>query len=266
LNLLLMNINFCILPMMKLKRTDKRIFFISDVHLSFNEDDKEIEKRKKLYAFLDYVKENGDVLVIGGDLFDFWYEWSHVVPKYWAGILFKLRSIIDLGKRVIFITGNHDFEFGHYLEKEIGMDCFDESCDFSVEDKKFFIGHGDGLAKKDVVYRFMKGIIRNKFSKFLFKTFIHPDLGMKIAKLASGSSRKFVQIDKNLRTNEYYDFSKTKFAEGFDYVILGHLHNPFEKSENGCTYLNTGDWMIYFSYGYYDGESLKLKYWDNNRD
>ncbi len=249
---------------MKLNKTDNRIFFISDVHLSFNEDDYEIEKRKKLSAFLDHVMDNGDVLVIGGDLFDFWYEWSHVIPKYWGEVIFKLRSIINSGKRVIFITGNHDFEFGYYLQKEIGMDCFDENCDISVDGKIFFVGHGDGLAKKDIGYRFAKRMIRNRFSKFFFKTFIHPDLGMKIAKLASGSSRKYVKIDKNAWANEYFDFAKNKFKEGYDYVVLGHLHIPMEKVKDGCTYLNTGDWIIHFSYGYYDGKSLKLKYWDKD--
>lgn len=246
---------------MKPDKSDKRIFFLSDVHLGFIEDEVEKDKREKLYAFFDHIKVEGDVLIIAGDLFDFWYEWRHVIPKYWFGVIHKIRSLIDNGIMVFFITGNHDFEFGNYLQNEVGIHCFEESVDLKFGDKTFFIGHGDGLARKDRGYRFMKRIIRNSFSKFLFKTLIHPDIGMKLAKWASNSSRKLVKIDKNHWSNEYYEFAKTKFSEGYDYVILGHLHTPVLKEENGHIYLNTGDWMTHFSYGYFDGKILSLKLW-----
>ena len=116
---------------------DKKIFFLSDVHLAFTEDEVELEKREKLYGFLDHVRTNGDVLIIAGDLFDFWYEWKHVVPKYWFGVIHKIRSIIDDGKKVFFITGNHDFEFGHYLENEVGIHCFEENVDLKFGEKNF---------------------------------------------------------------------------------------------------------------------------------
>ena len=74
--------------------SDKKIFFLSDVHLSFNDNEVESEKREKLYTFLEHVRTNGDVLIIAGDLFDFWYEWRHVVPKYWFGVIQKIRTLI----------------------------------------------------------------------------------------------------------------------------------------------------------------------------
>ncbi len=231
------------------------------MHLSFTENDEELIKRAKLYDFLDHVKEKGDVLVIAGDLFDFWYEWRHVIPKYWFGVIHKLRDLIGNGIMVFLITGNHDFELGSYLRDEVGIHCFHDSVDIKFGDKNFFIAHGDGLAKKDRGYRVMKRIIRNRLSKFLFRTFIHPDFGMKLAKWASGSSRKLVNIDKNHWSEEYYDFAKEKFSEGYDLVVLGHLHAPLFREENGYAYLNTGDWMTHYSYGYFDGKTLHLKYW-----
>lgn len=247
-------------------KSDKKIFFLSDVHLAFIEDETENEKREKLHSFLDHVKKKGDVLIIAGDLFDFWYEWRHVIPKYWFGVIHKLRVLIESSVKVFFITGNHDFEFGTYLQEEAGIFCFEESIELKFGDKTFFIAHGDGLAKKDRGYRFMKRIIRNRFSKFLFETFIHPDLGMKIAKWASGSSRKYVKIDKNHWSKEYYEFAKIKFDEGYDFVILGHLHTPILNEYNGHIYMNTGDWMKHFSYGYFDGEEIHLKFWKDKSE
>ena len=245
---------------------NKRIFFLSDVHLSFKEDDAELIKRANLYDFLDHVNKNGDVLIIAGDLFDFWYEWRHVVPKYWFGVIKKLRDLVENSVMVFLITGNHDFELGSYLQEEVGLHCFDESIDMKFGKKTFFIGHGDGFAKKDRGYRFMKRIIRNRFSKFMFRTFIHPDLGMKLARWASGSSRKLIKIDKNHWSEEYYEFAKNKFNEGYDCVILGHLHTPLYREENGHVYLNTGDWMTHFSYGYFNGKELKLMYWKDHSE
>ncbi len=243
----------------------KNIYFISDAHLSFKEDEFEKRKREKLLDFLDYIKDNTEQLYILGDLFDFWFEWYHVIPKYWFQILYKFRQLIDSGIKINFITGNHDFYVGKYLEEEIGMKCYDEHREFDVGSKRFFVAHGDGYAKKDKKYRGMKKIIRNPVSVFLYKTFISADLGMQIAKWVSGSSRNFGKIDKSLWIEEYYGFAKKKFDQGFDYVILGHLHCPIIKEQDGKVYINCGDWINEFSYAIYNGKDLSLKWWKHEK-
>jgi UDP-2,3-diacylglucosamine hydrolase len=241
----------------------KNIYFLSDAHLAFKENEAEKEKRKKLLEFLVYVRndENAAALYLVGDLFDFWFEWYHVIPKYWFPILFQLRQIIESGIEVNFITGNHDFYTGSYLEKEIGIKCFNDHCQFSVNSKRFFVAHGDGYAKKDRGYRLLKKIIRNRLSIFLYKTFISADLGMQIARWFSHSSRKLVTIEKRAWAEEYYTFAQEKFKEGFDYVILGHIHYPMRKKEKMKIYINLGDWIIHFSYAKYDGNTLTLHQW-----
>ena len=175
----------------------KNIYFISDVHLAFKENEAEKEKRKKLLDFLETISRDAKALYILGDLFDFWFEWYHVIPKYWFPILFRLRTMVEAGIDIYFITGNHDFHTGRYLEDEIGIQCFDAYREFTVGSKRFFVAHGDGYAKKDRGYRLLKKIIRNRVSKFLYKTFIPADLGMQMAKWTSYSSRKIVRIEKS---------------------------------------------------------------------
>ncbi|MCI0470977.1 MAG: metallophosphoesterase, partial [Candidatus Aminicenantes bacterium] len=102
----------------------KKIYFISDVHLAFKEDDREKKKRKQLLDFLQTACQDANEIYILGDLFDFWFEWYHVIPKYWFPILYRLRKLVDTGVIVNFVTGNHDFFTGKYLEKEIGIHCF----------------------------------------------------------------------------------------------------------------------------------------------
>ncbi len=246
---------------MKLEPGRNNIYFISDVHLLFEEDEKEKQKREKLYDFFEYVKKKGDLLVIAGDLFDFWYEWKHVIPMYWFPVIHKMRNLIESGVKIAFVTGNHDFEWGDYFSKSVGIHCFSETMELEAGGKKFFIAHGDGFAKKDRGYRFLKKLTRNRVSKFLFKTFVHPDLGMHISKWASHSSRKIVNIDKQAWSEEYFEYAKSKFSGGFDYVIMGHLHTPLRREDGKNVYINTGDWIDHFSYGYYDGKYLTLNFW-----
>jgi UDP-2,3-diacylglucosamine hydrolase len=174
----------------------KNIYFLSDAHLAFREDEIEVEKRQKLLAFLEYIANDrqADALYLVGDIFDFWFEWYHVVPKYWFPVLFRFRQLTEAGIKVYFITGNHDFYTGSYLEKEIGITCFNEYCEFERDSKRFFVAHGDGYAGKDRGYRLLKRIIRNPFSIFLYKTFISADLGMQMARWFSHSSRQLRKV------------------------------------------------------------------------
>lgn len=243
----------------------KNIYFISDAHLAMNPSELEKENTRKLLQFLDFIgnREDTAALYLNGDIFDFWFEWRHVIPKYWFPVLYRLRQLVDQNIPVNFISGNHDFHFGHYLQEQIGIHCFHESCDFTFANHRFFVAHGDGLAKTDRGYRILKKMIRNPVSIFLFKTFIHADLGMSLARWTSHSSRQWVKIEKHAWSEEYYAYACKKFNQGFDFVILGHIHFPMHRQDpnTGKTYVNCGDWMNYFSYACYDGDSLSLRYW-----
>jgi len=238
------------------------IYFISDVHLNFIKDDKEIKKQKNLISFLKTIETDAKELYIIGDLFDFWFEWYQVIPKYWFDIFFQFKILIKKGIKITFISGNHDFYFNSYLRDEIGFICYDEKTQFEIKtdsgNKNFFLAHGDGYAKTDRGYRLLKKIIRNKLSIFLFKTFIPIDLGVWLAKKTSKVSGKHRNDGADWQ-EEYFEFAKTKFNAGFDFVILGHLHKPVRKTLEDKVYINCGDWINSFSYAVFDGENLLLK-------
>ncbi len=45
-----------------------------------------------------------------------------------------------------------------------------------------------------------------------------------------------------------------------DYFIFGHRHLPLEINlNNNSKYVNLGDWIQYYTYGVFDGETLELK-------
>jgi len=248
----------------------KNIYFISDAHLSFKADDREREKRKKLLDFLEYTRTDGEAqeLYLLGDLFDFWFEWYHVIPKYWFPVLYRLRELVDSGIIVNFLPGNHDFYTGRFLQEEVGLTCFKDSCEFERGGKRFFLAHGDGYAQKDRGYRLLKKIIRSPVSIFLYKTFISPDLGMQIARAGLLFQPEDGGYRQGLVGRRILPLCPKKIPEGFDYVIVGHIHYPVikEEAQGGKIFACCGDWMTQFSYARFDGKQLTLEYWVRGLD
>ena len=77
-------------------------------------------------------------------------------------------------------------------------------------------------------------------------------------KIISGNDKKFSNKENEL----LYHFCKGKLNEEyFNYFIFGHRHCPLEIDlGNNSKYLNTGDWISFYSYIEYDGTSFSFKY------
>jgi UDP-2,3-diacylglucosamine hydrolase len=226
----------------------KSIFFLSDAHLGAEEEHKERLKEEKLIRVLDKVKQEGESLYLVGDMFEFWFEYKNVIPKDHFGVLNKLKQLVDCGIKIKYVVGNHDFWLGDFLPKQIGIPIFKDSVDVVHQDKRIFISHGDGLAKKDVGYRILKRILRNRVNIFLYRQ-IPPDIAYPLAKFVAGRSRSYVQKRDTGYLGEYEDFAAGKIKQGFDAVVLAHTHVPVLKDLNGGIYLNLGDWFQHFTYG-----------------
>ena len=85
------------------------LYFISDVHLNLNSSANEVKKREQLIEFFRYVSKTGGTLFIVGDLFDFWFEYKHVMPKAYFDILTALNDAKLNGVDLHFIPGNCQF-------------------------------------------------------------------------------------------------------------------------------------------------------------
>jgi UDP-2,3-diacylglucosamine hydrolase len=134
--------------------------------------------------------------------------------------------------------------------------------EITISGKRFFLHHGDGVAKNDVGYRIMKRIFRHPVNIFLY-SLLHPDLGIPLAKWVSELSRTH-QKEKPLYDADYRELATAKFRNGCDYAIFGHLHHPIlEQLEGGC-YVNLGDWMKHFTYAVFDGQDLQLLPWPSS--
>jgi UDP-2,3-diacylglucosamine hydrolase len=174
-----------------------KIYFASDLHLGTPDAASSLAREKLFVQWLDEVKQDAQAIFIVGDIFDFWHEYKTVVPMGFVRLLGKLAELTDAGVPIHIFTGNHDLWMFGYLERELGVKVYKESIQITLQNKKFYIGHGDGLGPGDHGYKFIKRLFRNPLGQFLFR-WIHPDMGVKIASFFSHKSRFGVKGDKKV--------------------------------------------------------------------
>ncbi len=237
-------------------------YFISDAHLGVDSEITSDKREELMIKWLDEIKEDALEISLVGDIFDFWFEFKHVVPRGFSRLLAKLRELSDSGIKIKYYTGNHDMWVFDYLPKAIGAELIRSTEIIEVDGKKLFVGHGDGLGSYDKKYNFLKKIFSAKFFQFLFRL-VHPEISFRIALAWSSSSRKSHKYPDKIDHNEEWLVKYAKSVlkkQHIDYFIFGHRHIPIkiEIGEN-TDFVNLGDWLINFTYAVYDGKGIELK-------
>jgi UDP-2,3-diacylglucosamine hydrolase len=246
---------------------DKKIYFLSDFHLGAPDKVTSRKRERTIVRFLDEIKKDAFEIFIVGDLFDFWYEYKSVVPKGYVRILGKLAELTDSGIKIHFFVGNHDMWMNGYFEEELGIDVYHHPKEFHFNNKRFLVGHGDGLGPGDHKYKLLKKVFRNKVSQGMFGA-LHPQLGIGLANYFSRKSRAATgSTDEKFLgpENEWLIiFCKEQLAkEHYDYFVFGHRHLPIDfKLTDTSNYVNLGDWIKYNSYAVFDSERLQLRYYE----
>ena len=245
--------------------TNKKIYFASDFHLGAPDYERSLEREKKVVAWLDEILPQCRELYLLGDLFDFWFEYKHAVPKGYLRLLGRLTQFADQGIPIHIFTGNHDLWMRDYLAKELNAKIYYHPHITEIDGKVFYLAHGDGLGPADHGFKFMKKIFVSPFSKWLYRQ-LHPDTGIRLANFFSKKSRlKTGESDAVFlgEENEWLIIHSKEVLQKqhIDYFVYGHRHFPLLLPlPDNSTYLNLGDWIRYFTYGVWDGENIKLEY------
>ena len=247
--------------------TGKKVYFLSDFHLGAPNDTESRKREDRLVRFLQDARKDAGIIFIVGDIFDFWFEYKTVVPKGFVRILGTLAQIADEGIQLHIFTGNHDLWMQDYLSKELNAKLYFEPQTFTIQNKQFLIGHGDGLGPGDEGYKRLKKIFTNPICQWLFR-WLHPDAGIQLANYFSRKSRaKTGNADELFLGEEkewliLYTKEKAK-TMAVDFFIFGHRHYAIDlKISDKSRYINLGDWIRLNTYAVFDGTDLQLLTWE----
>lgn len=232
-------------------------YFVSDVHLGLQVGDP-AGRERRFADFLNGLPSDTEAVYLLGDIWDFWYEYKHVVPKGYVRVLAALQNLMDRGVRVYFFEGNHDVWTYSYFE-ELGMVKLAQPALVEIEGKIFCLGHGDGLGPVPFGYRFLRGLFHSKVAQFLF-SLLHPWVAFGLGNGWSKNNRLAHDLEYEFRG---VDEPLVKFAEDYssrnkvDYFIFGHYHTSVDMTlSSGARFLVLKDWIHSSPYICFDGETV----------
>ncbi len=235
------------------------VYFASDVHLGAGSRKEQRLTEQRFLRWLDEVASDAEKIILLGDLFDFWFEYRHVVPKGCVRTLGKLAELSDRGIEVIFFTGNHDMWVSEYLAEECGMKICTSPRVVELCGKRLFLAHGDNLnIRRQPLLRLMNAVFRSRLLRWLFSWTVHPDWAVRFGRWWSGKSRKAhgkTAIEARL-TEPLRDYARqyaaTHADQRIDYFLFGHMHIAVDRTDEMPRVLHIGSWESEPSYAVLD--------------
>ena len=230
-----------------------KIIFFSDTHLNKKDDG----KINVVENFIHNACEDADMVVILGDLFEFYHGYDGYIYPWYKNLADALKTITNKDKPVYLIEGNHEFDMGSYFESYTGIKC-SKHLTIDIEGKKTFISHGDEISPfclgKVLKSRFIYSVMD------IFGPYITWKTAMGVSIFLSKKKKPY--NDKAMLA--FRKYAQRKFDEGYDVVILAHSHISdkieYDAGGKNKVYLNTGDFIRHSTYIEYNSESgFKIK-------
>lgn len=197
---------------------------------------------RELLAFLRGLPSDARSVAINGDLFDFWFEWRHVVPRAALRVVAEVARLADTGIPVLWIAGNHDCWGGDVLRRDLGIDYHVGPWRGRLGGWETLLEHGDGLREaEDRPYRRLRTVLRHPLSIRLFR-WLHPDWGTWLALRSSHTSRNMRPRDagEGLRTVAR---TRLEAPDAPELLVFGHSHVATLERLGRGVFANPGAWL-----------------------
>jgi UDP-2,3-diacylglucosamine hydrolase len=198
--------------------------------------------------------------MINGDLFEFWFEWRHVVPRSGVRALAAMMDLRDAGVPMTMLAGNHDCWGGDVL-REAGVDFQLGPWSGLLGGWNARVEHGDGLRPlEDRRYRMLRRLLRNRLAIKAFGA-LHPDFASRLALGSSQTSRSYQPRDSGLGLRAVAA-SELAAEPSLELLIYGHSHvAALERMPSGNVYANAGSWLDAPTYLVCTPDSIVLRMW-----
>lgn len=216
-------------------------YFVGDSHLGCKAFD---DVRAVTDAFVGFLRSHisdadcGGIFLMG-DIFDFWFEFAHSVPKGYDDVLSALKDLVSSGIAVHFIPGNHDQWTYGYLAS-LGLTVHEKISDIEINGKRIFLAHGHGLNCQDFGGKLVNWIFENHCLQWVFRHLVIPKLGIWGGMLWSASTHRrhnkeysgdgcidyYAPHTSDENSDEQVSWVKSqmdRFSK-YDYIIMAHRH------------------------------------------
>lgn len=223
-------------------------YFASDVHLGAGTPQEARRCEARFAAWLDAAGADAEAIFLLGDIFDFWFEYRHVVPQGFVRTLGRLAALTDRGVRVVLVTGNHDMWVGDYLRRECGVEVHTRPLTVALAGRRIFLAHGDDMnVGRRPLLRLMNAMFRSRWLRWCFAWFVHPDWAVRFGRWWSGKSRKrHTDGDGTAAatTEPLAEYARTYGREHpeVDCCIFGHMHRALLRSGRRPEVVHLGCW------------------------
>lgn len=238
---------------------------MADLHLGAKTHADPAAVEQQVCRWLRSIAPTAKRLYLLGDILDYWYEYKYVVPRGFIRFFGTLAELADSGVEITWLIGNHDIWIFDYLPHEIGFRLVRDQLEETIDGKRFFMAHGDGLGRVPMAERIMRTAFRSPLLQWLFAG-VHPRWTVGLAYGWSASNRgkhhpadsipKPEQEVKILRRWIQERQASLQPAQRPDYYIFGHFHLPMEMHIEGSEVLLLGDWFRHPDCAVFDGKSL----------
>lgn len=243
---------------------EKALFFASDLHAGAPSAAESAPRERHFVRWLEKHAPEAAAFYLLGDLWDFWFEYQHAVPKGHVRLLGALAAVADAGIPVFFQRGNHDLWLTPYLTEEIGLRLLADPYVARWEGKTFFLSHGHKIGPLPWIDRLTYRIMESPFWTRLYR-WIHPDMGLWLGRRLSGRSRiaHAPMDDIDLGPKEYFRrfvLAESRKERALDWYIFGHRHLALVEKIGKSQVVLLGDWIRRFSYLRIDREGWSLRH------
>ena len=230
-------------------------FVLGDAHVGAAPADVE----ETLLALLERARHEAGSVVLNGDVFDFYFEWTHSVTRPSIRVLAAIARVVAAGVPVLYIAGNHDCWGGEVLSRDVGVTYVLGSWRGALAGWQTLIEHGDGLrGKADAPYRVLKAFVRHPIITTAF-SWLPPNLAVWLATRSSTTSRNARPKDGG---RALYEVAQGRLASdpGLDLYVFGHTHaRVVERAAGGGVLANPGAWLDEPSYLHVTEHAVELR-------
>ncbi len=220
----------------------KAVFF-SDAHLP----DNDAGRLGTVKRFLRQAAADADLVVVLGDLFEFYHGYDGYIYPFYREIVDALRDAAQ-SRSVYFIEGNHEYGMGTYFESYTGVRAA-RRLTLDLDGKHVFLCHGDSFRPLAPTK-----ILKSRLA-YSIMDLLGPERTWRIAmRLGRHLSKKRKIYDERVRAR-FERYGKEKLREGYDAVVIAHSHiadiENYNMDGKKKTYMNTGDLVASHTYGSY---------------